>query len=158
MDFLIRAAVEKDYEGLNVLFEEIDEYHRKALPQIFRKPDGPARKLDYIAGILSDQNSVIFIAEIQNQIIGLVHAFIRSYPEISIRIPSRICETDSLIVKDKYRRSGIGKALMEKVQQWAVQMQVDRLELTVWDFNKEAKNFYRELDYEPAIIKMWKNR
>ena len=156
MDCLIRPAVERDFDGLNALFEEIDEHHRKALPHIFRKPGGPARKRDLIMGILADKDAVIFIAEIQNQIVGLVHAFVRSYPEIPIRMPSRICEIDSLIVKDSYRRRGVGEALMKKVHQWAVQMRLERLELNVWDFNQGAKDFYREIDYKPAIIRMWK--
>jgi GNAT superfamily N-acetyltransferase len=156
MDFSIREAAEKDYAGLNALFEEIDEHHRKALPHIFRKPDGPARTRDFLSMILADQNAVIFIAEIEDQIIGLVYAYLRSLPDIPIRIPSRVCEVDHLIVKQSYRRHGIAKALMERVHQWASRMEVDRLELSVWNFNEEAQAFYRELGYEPAFIRMWK--
>ncbi len=156
MNFLIRQAMEKDYEGLNVLFEEIDEYHRKALPHIFRKPDGPARTRDFLSGILADQNATIFIAEIQDRIIGLVYAYVRSIPEIPIRIPCRAGEIDSIVVKREYRRYGVGRALMERIHQWAGRMKLDRLELSVWSFNKEAQDFYRELNYESAVIRMWK--
>ena len=157
MDFSIRPAAENDYEGLNVLFEEIDEHHRKALPQIFRKPDGPARTRDFLSGVLADQNAVIFLAETQDQIIGLIYAYIRSIPEIPIRIPCRVGEVDHLIVMNRYRRYGVGKALMEMVHQWADQMKLDRLELSVWDFNEGARDFYRELDYKPAFMRMWKS-
>lgn len=71
MDFSIPQAVGKDYAGLNVLFEEIDEYHREALPQICRNPDGPARTRDFLLGVLAEQNAVIFIAETQ-ELIGAV--------------------------------------------------------------------------------------
>jgi hypothetical protein len=63
MDFSIRPAVKEDYAGLNVLFEELDEHHRKALPRIFRKPDGPARMQDFLLGVLADPDAAIFIAE-----------------------------------------------------------------------------------------------
>jgi diamine N-acetyltransferase len=154
MDFSIRQATEKDYAGLNALFEEIDEYHREALPQIFRKPDGPSRTRDFLLGVLAEQNAVIFIAETQNLIIGLVYAYIRSIPEIPIRIPCRVGEIDQLIVKQEYRRYGVGQSLMERVHQWADQMELGRLELSVWDFNKGAQDFYRALNYEPAFIRM----
>ena len=157
MDFSIQRAAESDYEALNALFEEIDAHHRNALPQIFRKPDGPARTRDFLAGVLADQNAVIFLAETQGRIIGLAYAYIRSIPEIPIRIPCRVGEVDHLIVKNKYRRYGVGKALMERVHQWADQMKLDQLELSVWDFNKGAQDFYRELDYQPAVIRMWKS-
>jgi GNAT superfamily N-acetyltransferase len=156
MNLSIRQAAERDYTGLNALFEEIDEYHRKALPQIFRKPNGPARTRKFIAGVLADQHAVIFIAETRARIIGLVHAYFRVIPDIPIRIPCRAGDVDAIIVMQKYRRHGVGKALMERVNQWAGQMRLDRLELSVWDFNKGARDFYRELDYTPAFARMWK--
>jgi diamine N-acetyltransferase len=156
MDFSIRQVAENDYEELNALFEEIDEHHRNALPHIFKKPDGPARTREFLAGVIADRSTVIFIAEMQSQIIGLVYAYIRSVPEVPIRISYRAGEVDQLIVKKKYRYLGVGKALMEMVHQWAGQMKLDRLELNVWDFNQTARDFYRELDYEPAFHRMWK--
>jgi diamine N-acetyltransferase len=158
LDFSIRLVTKNDYAELNTLFEELDEYHRKALPQIFRKPDGSARSWDFLQGVLADQNAVIFIAEIQNLIIGLVYAYVRSIPEIPIKIPSRAGEIDQIIVRQEYRRYGVGKALMERIHQWADQMKLERLELSVWNFNKEAQDFYQELDYEPAFVRMWKNQ
>jgi diamine N-acetyltransferase len=156
MDFLIRRAEEKDFAGLNSLLEEIDEYHRKALPHVFRKPDGPARPRDFLSGTLVDENAVIFVAEINDKLIGLVFAYVRATPEISIRIPCRAGEIDMIVVSQKYRHCGAGKALMEAVNQWAGRMKLDRLELCVWDFNKGAQDFYRELDYESAFIRLWK--
>jgi diamine N-acetyltransferase len=156
MDFSIRKAVENDFAGLNALLEEIDEYHRKALPQVFRKPDGPARTREFLSGALADENAVIFVAEIKGQLIGLVYAYVRSIPDIPIRIPCRVGEIDMIVVAQKYRRCGAGKALMEMAHQWAGRMKLDRLELSVWNFNKGARDFYRELDYEPAFIRMWK--
>jgi GNAT superfamily N-acetyltransferase len=157
MDFSIRTAAEKDYEGLNALFEEIDEHHRNALPQVFKKVDGPARARDFLCGVMADPNAVIFVAEIQERIIGLAHVFVRPIPEIPILIPYHTGEVDTIIVAHHYRGCGIGKALMEKVEQWAGQLKLERLELSVWNFNKEARDFYQELSYEPAVIRMWKN-
>jgi diamine N-acetyltransferase len=157
MDFSIRQAEEKDYSGLNILFEEIDEHHRKALPQVFRKPDGPARAFDFLTTTLADPNAVLFIAETQDQIIGLLYGYIRIIPEIPIRIPCRIGEVDTLVVAQRFRRLGIGKALMERAHDWAGHMKLDRLELSVWNFNTGAQDFYREMDYRPAFVRMWKN-
>ncbi len=157
MDLSIRRAGENDNAGLNVLFEEIDAYHRDALPQVFRKPDGPARTRDFLSGVLADQNAVILVAETKDQIIGLVYAYLRSLPDIPIRVPARVIEVDHIVVKQEYRRQGVGKALMEGVHQWAGEMEVDRLELSVWNFNKDAQDFYRGLGYDTAFIRMWKS-
>ena len=157
MDFSIRRVEEKDLERLNSLFEEIDIYHRNELPHVFRKPDGPVRSRDFLLGALADQNTVILIAETQDQFIGLLYAYVRSIPEIPIRIPCQVGEVDTIIVKQEYRRQGVGKALMEKTNEWAGRMKLDRLELNVWNFNKGARDFYHELNYEPTIIRMWKS-
>ncbi len=157
MDFSIRQVEEKDLERLNSLFKEIDEYHRKELPHVFRKADGPVRSWDFLSGVLADPNMVIFIAETRNRFIGLIYAYVRLIPDVPIRIPRRVGEVDTIIVKEKYRRHGVGKALMEKAHEWAGHMKLDRMELSVWDFNKGAQEFYRELNYEPAFIRMWKN-
>ena len=156
MNFSIRQATEQDFSGLNDLFEEIDAYHRNALPHVFRKPDGPARTKEFLSGVLADQNAVIFIGESEGKIIGLVYAYVRSVQETPIRIPSRVGEVDHIVVKQAYRRCGVGRALMERIHQWAAQMKVNRLELSVWNFNNEAQDFYRGLGYGPAFIRMWK--
>ena len=156
MDFLIREAAEQDYAGMNALFEEIDEYHRKALPQTFRKQEGQARTREFVFRVIADQNAVIFIAEMQNEIIGLAYAYVRTIPELAIRIPCRAGEVDQLIVHEKYRRCGVGKALMKRIDQWAGQMKLDRLELSVWNFNEAAREFYLKLGYEHAFIRLWK--
>lgn len=156
MDLLIRQATEKDFMGLNALYDEIDEHHRKELPHIFKKPEGPARTRDFLSGVLADPSAVIYIAEVSSQIIGLVHAYVRVLPEIPIRISCRAGEVDSLIVKKEYRRHGVGIALMERVHKWADEMKLDRLELSVWDFNTGAQTFYQELKFKPAFHRLWR--
>lgn len=156
MDFSIRKAIEIDYEGMNALFEEIDEFHRNALPTVFRKPEGPARTREFISGVISNPNAVIFIAENQDEIIGLAYAYVRINPEHAIRIPCRAGEVDQIIVHKKYRRCGVGRALMERIDQWASQMNLDHLELSVWNFNGEARDFYRSLGYQDMFIRAWK--
>ena len=142
--------------GRNALLEEIDEHHRKALPQVFRKADGVARTRDVLTAALADEKAVVFLAEIQNQIIGFVYAYVRSIPDIPIRVPCRVGEIDMIAVARSYRRCGAGKALMETAHQWAGKMKLERLELSVWAFNQGARDFYEELEYEPAFIRMWK--
>lgn len=94
MDFLIRPATEKDYLGLEILFEVIDAYHRDALARVFKKPEGSWRTPNFLLDVLADPNAVIFVAECRNQIIGLLYAYIRVTPEIPIRVPCGVGEVD----------------------------------------------------------------
>ena len=46
------------------------------------------------------------------------------------------------------RRRGIGTALMERAEAWALERGVDVVELTVYDFNTAARALYDKLGYE----------
>jgi len=61
---------------------------------------------------------------------------------------------DSLAVKEGFRRSGVGRALMERAHQWARDKGVTQVELGVWEFNEGAMAFYEKLGYRPASRKM----
>ena len=51
---------------------------------------------------------------------------------------------------------GIGKALMEHIHLWAEERGLKQIQLTVWDFNKGAQEFYKNLGYEMLHHRMRK--
>ena len=157
MDFSIREATPEDYEGLCEVFAEVDALHREALSQIFREPDGPARTEEFVSSIISDEHAALFVAERDGQIVGLVHIFIREAPDIPLMVPRRYGVIDNLAVAKPFRRSGVGRSLIEKAHQWALQQGITQVELGVWEFNKGAMAFYERLGYATTSRKMWKS-
>ena len=156
MDFVIREAKEQDYEELLKIFDEGDLLHARALPEIFKKPDELSRSKEYIFGLINNENSVIFVAESNNQIIGLVVIVIRESPDIPIMVKRRYAYVDNISVTEKFKGFGIGKALMAEGEQWALDKKASQLELNVWDFNKEAIEFFKKLGYTSSRHNMWK--
>lgn len=156
MEFSIREANPEDYEGLCEVFAELDTFHREALPHVFREPDGPARTKEYISDIIADENTALFVAESEDGIIGLVHILLREAPDIPILMPRRYAMISDLAVKKGFRRSGVGRALMESAHQWARDNGVTQVELGVWEFNKAAMTFYEKLGYRSARRRMWR--
>lgn len=154
MELSIREASDQDYEGLCEVFAEVDALHREALPHLFREPDGPARAREYISSIIADENAAIFVAESDNQIIGFVHICLREPPDIPIMVPRHYASINDLAVRRRFRRSGIGRSLIERAHQWARDKGVTQVELTVWEFNKEAIAFYEKLGYKTASRRM----
>jgi GNAT superfamily N-acetyltransferase len=61
---------------------------------------------------------------------------------------------EDLFVLPEYRRQGIGKALLTKVAQIAVERDCGRLEWTVLDWNLSAQAFYRSMG--AAILDDWR--
>ena len=60
---------------------------------------------------------------------------------------------EDLFVLPEYRRQGIGKALITKVAQIAVERDCGRLEWSVLDWNESAKAFYRSMG--ASILDDW---
>ncbi|HEY33634.1 MAG TPA: GNAT family N-acetyltransferase [Dehalococcoidia bacterium] len=156
MDFFIRNAEEKDYEGITQIFDEIDLLHIKALPHIFTKADEPPRNKEHISNILRGGNSAIFLAESDNQIVGLIEIEIRQTPSFPLMVKRRYVYVSSIAVTAAFRGYGIGKALMTKVEQWARDKNVSQIEFNVWDFNQDALMFFQRLGYTSSRRNMFK--
>lgn len=156
MRFSIREATLRDYEALCEVIEVVDSLHREALPHVYRKPDGPARDRGFISGIIADANHALFVAERDGRVIGLVHVLVRWTPDIPIVVPRRYAVIENIVVRENYRRFGVGRALVERAHQWALDKGITQVELTVWEFNQGAIAFYEKLGYETASRRMWK--
>jgi ribosomal protein S18 acetylase RimI-like enzyme len=152
----IREATLEDYPSLDPLFTEGDAFHREVLPHIFRRPEGAARAWSYFSSIVNSEEACIFLAQVREQVVGLVQVLVRETPDIPLLVPRRYAVVDNIVVARGWRHSGIGKALMERAQNWAVKKGVTQIELNVWAFNQGAVAFYEHLGYKVVSQRMWK--
>lgn len=153
----IRKATVKDYPALLSLFDEIDVLHRDNLPDIFQKPKGPARELDFYLYLISEKGHGLFIAIIDRNIVGFGHAIVKEAADIPILVPRRYVIVDSIVVKSEYKNQGIGRMLMEAMEEWAAKEGATSIELNVYEFNAEAINFYGKLGYRNLSRKLSKD-
>ena len=156
MDLDIRKAAASDYDDLCALFDEGDTLHRKNLPHVFQKPRGPVRDRNYVLGLISDETVGLFVAQVEDHLVGLVCVIIKESRAVPIIVPRRYAVIDNIVVREGFRRAGIGRALMEKAQEWAATEGADSIGLNVWEFNKGAIEFYLQLGYGTASRKMSK--
>lgn len=154
MKLNIREAAASDYESLCVLLDEGDALHRENLPSIFRKPKGAVRGRDYVLDLIADEAVGFFVAQVRDQLVGLIYVAIRESPELPIFVRRRYAVVDNVVVTREFQRAGIGRALMEKAHEWAVAEGAESIELNVWEFNQEAIEFYKSLGYETTSRKM----
>lgn len=156
MDIRIREAGSRDYEALCLLFEQLDEIHRRELPHIFRKPAGPARGRAYIEEILGDPDVCILLACAGEQPVGFVTGMLRDTPAIDLLVPARLVVVDNLYVDSEYRRSGLGRGMMQAIEAWAKRSGAEYVELHVYEFNTQAVAFYERLGYTTLSRRMRK--
>jgi ribosomal protein S18 acetylase RimI-like enzyme len=153
-DTTIRKAIPQDYIPLLELFEAVDTLHRDNLPHIFQKPPGPARDKNYFLSLLSDEEAALFIAEKEDEIAGFILAIAQDTPPIPVFIPTRFVMVTDIVVKEEFRRKGIGRLLINETHKWAENKGAASVELNVFAFNQEAIDFYEDIGYETISLRM----
>jgi ribosomal protein S18 acetylase RimI-like enzyme len=156
MQTRIRQATTDDYDALCAILNEADALHSRALPHIFRAPNGPARSRDYIASIIEDAHSALWVAERAQQLVGVLLASIRDARDTPILVPRRSAVVTDIAVLEAHRRTGIGQALMRAAEEWAILQGADEIQLHVWEFNQGARRFYDALGFCTASRMMSK--
>jgi diamine N-acetyltransferase len=147
MELSIRPATIDDYDGVALVFDEIDRLHRQALPHIFRAVAGRALERAYFEAVLADPEADWLLAERAGEIVGFANVRILHAPDRPMLVPRSFVEAGSLAVRADHQHTGIGRALMGRVADWAVARGLDEIELNVWEFNRDAIGFYEVLGY-----------
>ena len=156
MKVKVRKATRDDYTSVCELFYEIDTLHRDNLPHVFQKPGDAAREQDYYLNLVADENVGFFVANIDEKLVGFVHALVRDTPAIPVLVPKRHANVDFIVVKAGFQDQGIGSRLMDRVQEWAITKGAVSIELNVYEFNRNAISFYGKLGYRTLSRKMSK--
>jgi GNAT superfamily N-acetyltransferase len=63
---------------------------------------------------------------------------------------------EDMVVLDRFRGLGLGKALLEKAEDWAAAGGAKRLQLVADADNHAALEFYKHLDWQPTRLYAWK--
>ncbi len=143
----IRLASPADIDGLRSLFMDADSLHGDALPDVFQSIDGPTRSDAFLSGILSDLDGAVLVAEGERELVGMLYVSVRNIPEGLPLRPRRYGHVDTVSVRRDNLRRGIGRSLMAEAERWAAERGLERIELTVYEFNQGAIAFYDQLGY-----------
>lgn len=59
---------------------------------------------------------------------------------------------EQLIIKEEFRRIGLGSKLIERAKEIAIVNLCDRIELDCWMFNENALNMYEHIGFQKQRI------
>jgi hypothetical protein len=91
---------------------------------------------------LDDEREAVFVAIFDNQIVGFIH--VERYNTLYFETMANIL---GLAVSTKFRKHGIGKALVEKAEDWANENDIALMRLNSGATRSGAHEFYRHLGY-----------
>lgn len=138
----IRQAEEKDAESFAKLIQAVENTSDYMLYGPGERPFDPESKKKMIAAFIFENNSAIFVADKDEELLGFLIAKGGS--------AKRNLHTAYLVIGilDNYRGTGIGTKLFEELFSWAHKQNLHRLELTVMSHNKAGKRLYTKMGFE----------
>ena len=131
MNFTIRKGEKKDMPSVLELIKELAIFEKE--------PDAVNISVEDLIenGFKDNPEFNIFVAENEGDILGMALFYNRfsTWDGPSLHL-------EDLIVSEKHRGKGIGKALYDKVLEYGLKSGKNRIEWVVLDWNKVAIDFY----------------
>lgn len=149
----IEKAKEQHYIEVNRLVRQGHDDHVKGDNTVFRKVESVMPE-EYYLELLEQDQSAVLIAREENKIIGFAVISIETSPVFPSLVQRRFAYIHDFGVDQSEKRKGIGSLLFEACLKWAKEMNVDEVELNVWEFNEEAIAFYRKHSMKTISRKM----
>lgn len=103
---------------------------------------------------INDTENCFLMAKEEGRVLGFVLAIIEDEPDDLITLP-RVVVHEIAVHKDA-RHKGIGKALLNEVEVWAKNQEINIIHLNVWEFNEEAKSLYEKHGYKAISMTLEK--
>jgi GNAT superfamily N-acetyltransferase len=150
----VRTASLRDYEALCALFDELDEVHRLARPEMFQPISGPSRTRAQVARWLSEAGSTILVAENEGGVVGLAVLLTRPPSDFAGAVPRKVIELDNLVVRADQRRRKVGRRLLAACAEWVRDRNATHFEVAVHAFNRDARRFYENFGFQPSIDRL----
>lgn len=97
---------------------------------------------DKLEGLLESNKDKIFVATVQNAVVGYVHA--NDYDVIYAPHMKNIM---GIAVSGEYKKYGIGKAMLEEIEKWAKETGAFGIRLVSGSTRTGAHEFYRRCGY-----------
>ncbi len=139
IDFFVRKAVISDAEDIYYINKTSLGYDYDLEKQRCK-----------IEAVLNDETQVIFVAEIQNKVVGYIHLV-----NYDVIYADNFKNCLGLAVDNDYKRNGIGAALLKQAEIWAKENGAAGIRLCSGAERENAHKFYESQGYE--VTKLQKN-
>ncbi len=150
----IRLATRRDYQAICRLYERLDRHHVAILPKYFRPFPKPARSKTRVYAGMKKPSAVYLVAETLQGIVGFLNLKRERAPAAPMFRCREFAHLVNLAVHPKYRRMGIGTALLSAARGWTADQGLNSIQLKVYSANDSAVKFYRREGFKPLAMTM----
>ncbi len=149
-----RLATPDDALKMCELGQLLNSVHHEARPDIYAAATADfSRDLPHWSGVFEKPGHVVFLASVADQAVAFITASL-SASAGPLMQPQNVVRIGSVCVAEPFWGKGIGRALIQRVKDWAIEQDAQDLRLTVWSFNERAARLYAEFGFEPRAFEM----
>jgi ribosomal protein S18 acetylase RimI-like enzyme len=147
--FTIRQAEPGDVPAVVELWSELALLHADIDACFAIAPDAREGFRTFLQEHLSSEQSMVWVAESSGSTVGYCLATVAERPPVLA--DRKYGSIFDVAVTHTHRRLGIGRALVERTEQWFAERGIHRAELRVAVGNDLADRFWAALGYRPYI-------
>lgn len=145
MEYYIRRAVAEDYDEINRLIKDAHNIDYENRPDVYLDENtGTGR--EHFSAFIKEDNNKVFVAENKEDKELIAYGILKIIVSRNIhRNNGKIAFIDSFAIKKKYQSAGVGNKLFNHIMNFARKEKAVAFQMTIWEFNKEAVEFYERL-------------
>jgi len=148
----IRPATKKDIPGVDSLWEEAAQYHGELDSRLMMRFEDTRAITELHTKQLTADQSLFLVAISEEVVVGYVIArIVETQPHHHIQ---RVGVVDGMGVTSDFRGRGIGSALYERVLNWMLTNQIERLDTYVATKNPRAQAFWKRKGFVPRMYQI----
>jgi ribosomal protein S18 acetylase RimI-like enzyme len=144
----IRRAEARDVPSVVGLWEEFMDFHSARDWRLRRAPDANQAFAAFLEARLRDPGAAVWVAELEQTRVGYALVALSEAPPVFL--DRRHGQIYDLAVTARFRRQGIGEALLATAIAWFRERGVTRVELRVSASNEMASAFWKKQGFAPV--------
>lgn len=149
----VRRAELADIDRIQELLFQVDRFHARLLPGVFRA-GGKARSDDFLRTVIQAEESDFLLASLEARIVGALEIKETAPPDFPVFVRKRFALIENMVVEEGLRGGGIGTVLLEQALDWARGRGLASVQLTVWSENERALRFYQGQGFRTVVERM----
>ena len=144
---MIRFAKENELVRVNELRKQVNNLHVEGKPEVFKAGFNDELR-DYIYNIWDDPEQEIVVADLDGTICGfaVLHHIVK--PATPFMYERDFIDVDEFCVDKEYRRQGVASEMSAFIRNYAKEKGFNRIELNMWEFNRDALAFYETVGFK----------
>ena len=142
----VRFAQESELGRVNELRRQVNDLHAAGRPDLFR-PEFSRELQDFIRVIWDDPGKKILVAEQAGTVCGYAVLHLVHKPESPSKLERDYLDIDEFGVDEAFRRQGAATAMIDFIRAYAKEQGFRRIELNMWEFNRDALAFHEAVGF-----------